>query len=219
MLSILFSIWLIHTAVLISPGVNFILLSQLAAGGADNNNRNAVLAVMGICLGTLAWASSAVLGVHALFQLFPGLRVALQITGGLYLLHIAVKLWRSELASTLVAAQGAKIVGPDAALSAVAAFRLGFLTNITNPKPALFFSSVFAASFPAQPGWLFQTTAVAMVVVNALVWHFFLAYMFSRPVIRAAYARTRGVVNRVAGAILGALGLSLLVNTWRETRA
>ena len=61
--------------------------------------------------------------------------------------------------------------------------------------------------------------AVAMVVANALVWHFFLAYMFSRPGIRSAYARTRGVVNRVAGAILGALGLSLLVNTYREIRA
>ena len=210
MLSILFSIWLVHTAVLISPGVNFILLSQLAA---SDKTRSAVLAVAGICTGTLVWATSAVLGVHALFQLFPSLRLALQITGGIYLVYVASKLWRSGAAT-----QNTDVQAPVLTLSPLAAFRLGFLTNITNPKPALFFSSVFAASFPAVPGALFQITAVAMVVANALAWHFFLAYMFSRPSIRAAYARSRSGVNRVAGAIVGALGLSLLVNTYRETR-
>lgn len=214
MLSILFSIWLVHTAVLISPGVNFILLSQLAASdnSMSNISRSAVLAVAGICTGTLVWAASAVLGVHALFQLFPSLRLALQITGGIYLLYVASKLWRSG-----AAAQSTDVLVPALTLSPWAAFRLGFLTNITNPKPALFFSSVFAASFPAVPSALFQITAVAMVVANALAWHFFLAYMFSRPSIRAAYARSRGGVNRAAGAIVGALGLSLLVNTYRET--
>lgn len=210
MLSILFSVWLVHTAVLISPGVNFILLSQLAA---SDKSRSAVFAVAGICTGTLVWATSAVLGVHALFQLFPSLRLALQITGGIYLLYVASKLWRSG-----ATAQGTDVQAPVLTLSPLAACRVGFLTNITNPKPALFFSSVFAASFPAVPSALFQITAVAMVVANALAWHFFLAYMFSRPSIRTAYARSRSGVNRAAGAMVGALGLSLLVNTYRETR-
>ena len=209
MLSILFSVWLVHTAVLISPGVNFILLSQLAASDKSNT---ASLAVAGICTGTLVWATSAVLGVHALFQLFPSLRLALQVTGGIYLLYVASKLWRSGAIAAEDVQTQALVISP------LAAFRLGFLTNITNPKPALFFSSVFAAAFPASPGALFQVTAVAMVVANALAWHFFLAYMFSRPSIRTAYARSRSTVNRVAGAIVGALGLSLLVNTYRETR-
>ena len=210
MLSILFSVWLVHTAVLISPGVNFILLSQLAASDKSNT---AAYAVAGICTGTLVWAASAVLGVHALFQLFPSLRLALQITGGIYLLYVASKLWRSGGATN-----SAELDVVALTMSPLAAFRLGFLTNITNPKPALFFSSVFAAAFPAAPSALFQITAVAMVVANALAWHFFLAYMFSRPSIRAAYARSRSTVNRAAGAIVGALGLSLLVNTYRETR-
>lgn len=209
MLSILFSVWLVHTAVLISPGVNFILLSQLAASDKSNT---ASFAVAGICTGTLVWAASAVLGVHALFQLFPSLRLALQVTGGIYLLYVASKLWRSGAVAAEDVQTQALVISP------LAAFRLGFLTNITNPKPALFFSSVFAAAFPASPGALFQVTAVAMVVANALAWHFFLAYMFSRPSIRTAYARSRSTVNRVAGAIVGALGLSLLVNTYRETR-
>jgi threonine efflux protein len=210
MLSILFSIWLVHTAVLISPGVNFILLSQLAASDKSNT---AVFAVAGICTGTLVWAVSAVLGVHALFQLFPSLRLALQVTGGIYLLYVASKLWRSVGAPPTTETPTQALT-----ISPWAAYRLGFLTNITNPKSALFFGSVFAAAFPASPGLLLQVTAVTMVVANALAWHFFLAYMFSRPSIRSAYARSRTGVNRAAGAIVGALGLSLLINTYRETR-
>lgn len=217
MLSILFSIWLVHTAVLISPGVNFILLSQLAASDQEHHNlslisRNANFVVLGICTGTFVWATSAVLGVHALFQLFPSLRLTLQITGGVYLLYVASKLWSSGGA---IANDDSST--PSLSLTSSAAFRLGFLTNITNPKPALFFSSVFAASFPALLSTFFQLTAVALVVANALAWHYFLAYMFSRPSIRSTYARSRRGVNRVAGAMVGALGLSLLINTYRET--
>lgn len=59
-------------------------------------------------------------------------------------------------------------------VSAPTAFRLGFLTNITNPKSALF-GSVFAASFPASPSILLQASAVVMIVLNALCWHTLLA--------------------------------------------
>ena len=104
-------------------------------------------------------------------------------------------------------------------MGALAAFRLGFLTNITNPKSALFFGSVFAASFPVSPGATLQAAAVAMVVVNAFVWHVLLAYVFSRSGVRAAYARARGTFNRVAALALGTLGLGLLLATLREARA
>lgn len=92
MLSILLGIWLVHTAILISPGVNFILLSQLTM---SSNNKTAIYAVWGICTGTFVWACSAILGVHALFLLFPQIRLALQVIGAGYLLFVAYKLWRS----------------------------------------------------------------------------------------------------------------------------
>lgn len=56
-----------------------------------------------------------------------------------------------------------------------------------------------------------------MVVTNALAWHFFLVYVFSRPRIRIAYAGSKAQINRAAGAIVGALGISLVINTYFET--
>lgn len=207
MLSILLPIWLLHIAAMASPGANVLLVSQLAA---SDHGRSAAFAALGVAVGALAWASFAVLGVHVVFQLFPGLRLGLQVLGGLYLLYVASRLWLSH---------GVDIHGDGAAIPAQVAFRRGLLTNVTNPKSALFFGSVFAASFPAAPSPLLQICAVVMIVANALSWHMSLAYLFSRPRVRAAYARTRTRANRIASLVVGVLGLGLLMATFREARA
>jgi len=207
MLTTLVTIWILHVAALATPGANVLLVSQLAA---SDRAQSAVFAALGVTLGALVWASSAVLGVHALFHAFPGLRLALQIAGGVYLLVVASRLWRSGAAA---------LTESSASVSRRAAFRLGFLTNITNPKSALFFGSVFAASFPAAPSPLLQMAAVAMIVTNALSWHILLAYLFSRAQVRSGYSRVRGLANRMAAAVVGVLGLGLLVATLRDARA
>jgi threonine/homoserine/homoserine lactone efflux protein len=207
MLSALIGIWLLHVAVLLSPGANVLIVSQLAA---SDRARSAAFAALGVTIGAGIWATCAVLGVNAFFQIFPRLRLALQIAGGLYLLYVASRLWRANTTS---------VKGHATSVSPLAAFRLGLLTNLTNPKAALFFGSVFAASFPAEPSSLLQVLAVTMVVVNALCWHILLAYLFSRERVRAAYSRTRNIANRVASVVIGALGLGLLVASLREAKS
>lgn len=207
MISTLITVWFLHVAAMMSPGANVLLVSQLAA---NDRARSAVYAALGVTLGAGLWATCAVLGVHAVFRAYPALRLTLQIAGGLYLLHVASRLWRSR---------GAARNGRGTSDSRSAAFRLGLLTNITNPKSALFFGSVFAASFPAAPSPLLQASAVTMVVFDALCWHTLLAYMFSRERVRAAYSRVRGVANRVASIAMWVLGLSLLAAALRDARS
>ena len=89
MLTTLIGIWFLHVAALLSPGANVLLVSQLAA---SDRARSAAFAALGVTVGACMWASCAVLGVNALFQAFPGLRLALQIAGGLYLLYVASRL-------------------------------------------------------------------------------------------------------------------------------
>jgi threonine/homoserine/homoserine lactone efflux protein len=144
MTTTLLTIWLLHVAAMMSPGANVLLVSQLAA---SDRARSARFAALGVTVGAAIWATSAVLGVNAVFHMFPGLRLGLQVAGGVYLLYVASRLWRSS---------DAPLQGKATSVSAPAAFRLGFLTNITNPKSALFFGSVFAASFPASPSILLQ---------------------------------------------------------------
>lgn len=206
MVATLISIWLLHLAALASPGANILLVSQMAASGQRASAR---FAGFGVVVGSALWAVSAVFGVHVVFQAFPFFRLSLQIIGGLYLLYIAVRVWRS---------------GPgdwnDNKLSVTPfqAFRLGLLTNVTNPKAALFYSSIFATSFPSEPTHALQIAAVAVIIVNASCWYMVLSYLFSRPRIRDAYANARTAASRVVSVCFGVFGIGLLLSTYRASR-
>lgn len=203
MITTLVTVWLLYVAAMVSPGANVLLVSQLAASGQV---RSARFAGVGVAAGAGIWATCAIFGVNAVFHAFPRLHLVLQIAGGLYLLYLASRLWRS----------GSAVAGGTVeTVSRAAAFRLGLLTNITNPKAALFFGSVFAASFPAQPSVALQVSAVVVVVASALCWYALLAYCLSRERIRIAYSRTQRVTARVAAIAFGAMGLGLLAASIR----
>lgn len=144
-----------------------------------------------------------------MFAAHPSLRLGLQVAGGLYLCYVALRLWRSGLIRA-----GSR----QASISAWQAFRLGFLTNIMNPKSALFFGSVFATALPADPALTLSVAAIALVFVNALVWHAFLAVAFGHRSLQAGYARHSRLVSRTAAALVGAFGLRLLLSAVREVQ-
>ena len=206
MLHTLLTIALLHWVVLVTPGANFVLVGQLAASGQRGP---ACAAALGITTVTLSWASLAILGLGVVFSSHPALRQACQFAGGAYLLYLASKLWRSPHRS---ANEG------KPTLNLAAAFRIGFLTNVLNPKTALFFGSVFATALPAQPPFSMVIAAVALVYANALVWHLFLAFAFSQARIQALYERQRRALNRVSGLLVGGFGMRLIISTAQELR-
>jgi threonine efflux protein len=206
MLTTLLTLWLLHATLLLSPGANTLLITQLAA---SSSLRAAVFAALGVGAGATMWAILAVLGVNAVFAAFPHVRFALQIAGGLYLLSIAWRLWRSSAKSM------------DASAPSVApavAFRMGLLTNVTNPKSALFYGSMISSTLAADAHPLLPVLAVAMLGLNSTLWHLGLAFALSRAHIRAAYARSRRVCDRVASVCAGAFGARMLWGTLREAQ-
>lgn len=202
---ILLTIWLLHTIALMVPGANVLLISYLAASGKATT---AIYASIGIAVGAAIWATAAVLGINSLFNAFPQIRLFIQIIGVFYLLYVATRLWHTQTPS------------PNSVLliSKFSAFRQGLLVNLTNPKAAIFFGSIFSATLPTNPNALLLLAAVFLIVVNCLCWHVFLSYFFSKGKIQSAYSKYAQVVNRVAGSIFGTLGLYILVTTFRETR-
>ena len=204
MLPTLLSIAALHWVILVTPGANVLVVSQLAASG---HRTAACFAGVGVSVVAAVWASLAILGVNAVFAAHPSLRLGVQVAGGAYLCYIAFRLWRSGLV---------RAGSQQATVSAWQAFRVGFLTNIMNPKSALFFGSVFATALPADPTSILSIAAVTLVFANALVWHTLLAVAFAHRSLQAGYARHSRLVSRIAAALVGAFGLRLLLATARE---
>lgn len=207
MIAALFTIAVLHWAVLLVPGLNFVLIGQLAAGGS---RRAALAAVVGMTTGTLMWALLAVAGVGALFSAHPVLRQVAQVAGGMYLLVLARNLWRSGRVAPSA---------PDRVQSALAAFRAGFFTSLLNPKIALFYGSVFATALPADPPARMVAASVALVYANSWVWHGALALALSSPGVQNAYSARYRALTRGSAVLVGAFGLRLLVTALQDWAA
>ena len=206
MLSSLATIAILHWAVLLVPGFNFVLIGQLAAGGS---RRVALVAVLGMTTATLVWATLAVAGVGAVFNAQPVLRQGVQCAGGLYLLYLAYGLLRS----------GGQANSPDTrVLGSRAAFRAGFFTSVLNPKMALFYGSVFATALPPDPSTAHVLAAVGMVYANSWLWHAGLALALSQVSVQQAYLAHYRALTRVSAALIGAFGVRLIATAVQEAR-
>jgi threonine efflux protein len=207
MLASLVTIALLHWAVLLVPGFNVVLIGQLAAGGS---RAAALFAVLGMTSATLIWASLAILGVGVVFSAHPQLRYVAQVAGGVYLVYLAVKVWRSGSSPSSKA---------PSSLGRLAAFRMGLLTSLLNPKIALFYGSVFATSLPQSPSGLLIASAIAVVYANSVVWHTSVAVLLSQHKVQQAYSRNHARLAKVSSAVIGAFGLRLILTTLQEVRS
>jgi threonine efflux protein len=197
--STLLAIAFLHWVALVMPGPNTFVVSNLAASGS---RQAAVCAAIGIAAVAGIWSTLAALGINVVLNAHQTLRTLVQIAGGCYLLYLGMRFWRSRAVSSAVS---------QLRLSPFAAFRIGFITNLTNPKSAFFFSSVFATALPGNPSPTLVTLAIALAIANALVWHMILALAFSHHRVQVAYSRSRRAIGRIAGVVVGAFGLHVLI--------
>ena len=187
-------------ATCVVPGPNNFMLMRF---GMRHGRGVALAAGFGTTLSCIVWCAAAALGLAALLAAAPWLYKILRVGGGLYLMWFAIALWRAKPETE-----------PDEAAGAPPgwwrAFWQGFAINMTNPKSVLFFASIFSAYVrPATPGWA-QAAAVGICVATCLGWQVAMAWLFSSRRAADAYARAQRPLDRAAGMLMGAFGLSLL---------
>ncbi|MCV6596162.1 MAG: LysE family translocator [Mangrovicoccus sp.] len=195
-LAVLLSVMAAHLAAAISPGPAFVMALRISArSGAPAG----AAAAFGLGLGAAIWAMAAMLGLAALFRIAPDLLLALRLVGAGLLLMIAVALWRGADSPLELKNSGA---GPQQSLWS--SFRLGLITQLANPKPAVFFGAVFIGLLPADMGlgWAFLVAGLIWAVETG--WFILVALVFSQPWPRSVYMRAKARIDRAMG---GALAL------------
>jgi threonine efflux protein len=105
----------------------------------------------------------------------------------------------------------AAVGGPRSGISVSRAFLLGLITQLSNPKTSIVYASIFAALMPpAPPLWLLFALPPMLFCIEA-GWYAVVAFVFSGSRARQIYARLKLWIDRGAGAVMGALGLKLMV--------
>lgn len=184
-----------------SPGPSFIIVSKAAV---NVSRRAAVATAMGLGLGSLVFSILVLVGLHTILTHVPPLYGLLKVVGGLYLLHLAFRMYR-----------GANEPVEEHSLtppchSSHKHIVLGLLTQVSNPKTALFYSSVFAAVLPSGIPviiyWLLPPLAFAIETS----WYGLVAITLSSAKPKALYLRTKSIFDRLAAVVLAGLGIKLL---------
>jgi threonine/homoserine/homoserine lactone efflux protein len=162
---------------------------------------------LGCGFGCLNHTLLAAAGVSALIAASPLAFLALKAGGGMYLVWLGFKAWRSRNA-----ARAAAVDGADEPLSRL--FVRGVLANAINPKVALFFLSFlpqFVLAGRGQIGW--QTAQLGVVFAAQAALLFGLLGFFSGSVGQwlQGHARAGAWLDRLAGTIFVALGVRLIV--------
>jgi threonine/homoserine/homoserine lactone efflux protein len=182
-----------------SPGPSFVMVARTAA---SQGRPHGLLAAAGIGVGGLIFAILALLGLHSLLNLAPALYLALKLAGGLYLAWLGWRIWRG-------ARQALALPAAASPHSQHRAFAAGLATQLSNPKTAIVYTSVFAAFLPEQPELSFKILTALAVLLVETGWYTLAAWALSAPLPRQAYLRSKTWVDRAAGGVMMALGLKL----------
>ena len=183
----------------ISPGPAVLMSART---GVTEGMRTGFFLAMGIGIGAVFWAALALSGLAALFRIAPALLWAFKIAGGVYLVWMGIQMWRSASRPL-----------PDSTgqppRSAWSAFRLGVITQLSNPKPAVVLSAIFIGTVPpGTPLWVLAALLSFLFFVETL-WNTIVARLFSRPATRRAYIGAKTTMDRTFGGFLALLGAKI----------
>ncbi len=189
-----------------TPGVDLLLtLSRTLRGGVGSG----VAAALGINAGCIVHALAAALGLAALLAAWPPAFMAIQWAGAAYLLWLGAGLWREAWRGSANARASAD---GSAALPAWSAdFRAGLLTNLLNPKVALFFVAFFPQFIAPQAAHQVQAMLAlgALFVVQSTLFLLAVVAVVAVVALRASSLAGSPRCARWAKAIGGALFLGL----------
>ncbi len=190
----------------LTPGPD---MMYVAARAVSQGRRSGIASALGIGAGTLFHISFVAFGLASLLAAVPAAYTAIRLAGAAYLAYLGVQALRST---------GEADERPLARGGGAAAFRQGVITNVLNPKVAMFFLA-FLPQFvhPARGDTALQVIALGLLfdttgtIVNVAV-----AIGASRIASRLRAARrTRLILDRLCGALFIGLGVRLALTSRR----
>jgi threonine/homoserine/homoserine lactone efflux protein len=175
------------------------------ARSASHGWRAGSAAAFGICTGTFVHIFAAALGLSAVLATSATAFTVVKIIGAAYLVYVGIGLLLRRSARSTAATTA---LAPEHALPYRKIFFQGFLTNLLNPKVALFFLA-FVPQFiaPETPNKALAFVALGLLFnVNSLLWCQFLALSTA---LASRRLRVSNSFGRWANGLIGAMFISL----------
>lgn len=189
----------------ISPGPDFFIVLR---NSLSYSRRSGLLTALGVSLALIVHLSYTLVGIGVLIAESPLLYAIIKYAGVGYLFFIGasglISSFRNSTALDLAYSKA------ENQISSYRSFSQGFLTNLLNPKAAIFFVSLFSQ-------FIDSTTPVSLRIEYAFInwsitlsWFLFLSYLITSKVFMGKINYFRVYIDRVMGGALMLLGVRLL---------
>jgi threonine/homoserine/homoserine lactone efflux protein len=189
----------------ITPGPDTL---YIVGRSSSQGLRAGALAALGIGAGALVHVSAAALGLSAILAASATAFTVVKYVGAAYLLYVGVGLIRSS-----GRAQSAAAAGEGRELSMRGVFLQGFLTNVLNPKVALFFLAFLpqfvASDAPSKP--LAFLLLGVIFDFNGTIWNLLVAWFAARLSRLAPGVAFKAWFNRCVGCLFIGVGIRLVL--------
>ena len=187
--------------VVITPGVDMAVVTRNAL---MYGRRAAVMTALGINVGIFFWVMAAALGLAAVVSTSATAFAAIKLAGAAYVVYLSLQALRSARVDRVESQPIAR-----SAPSSRIAFRQGLISNMLNPKIAVFFTSLLPQFVGAHDsagdllllGLLFNAMGVGWLICYATV------VARGRDVL--VRPRVKRTLDRISGFVLVGLGTRL----------
>lgn len=184
----------------LTPGADTVfILTKSVSGGM----RNGIASVLGITAGLFIHTALAAFGLSVLLMTSALLFTSVKILGAAYLVYLGIMSIRSKEKLDFAEEYGH--------IPFFTIFRQGFLTNILNPKVALFFLALlpqFVKSNAAGP-IPFLILGITFICIG-MSWSFILVWFSAGLSEKLRKSKFSVYLNKAAGVVFIALGLNIL---------
>jgi threonine/homoserine/homoserine lactone efflux protein len=200
-LHIIGTIAFIQALGVISPGPDFIMCVR---NSLMYSRRTGVLTAVGFSIGVAGQAACLIAGLGVIIARSPAIFTTIKYFGAAYLLYMGIR-------SIFVRSFGVDLSPKKATkdISPLSAVWIGFLTNISNAKAALFFLGLF--TMVIEPGTPFFVLIICgmIMVIETIIWFSFVAYFLNQRHVRTLVDRFQGYFNVIFGVLLILISLRI----------
>ncbi|GAC07605.1 LysE family translocator [Paraglaciecola chathamensis] len=195
------------TLLTLTPGIDTVLVIKNAS---RSGGRDGVVTSLGICLGLFVHATFSAVGISAILLQSAELFMAVKWVGAGYLIWLGVSALKAAFkgdASVAINATGLKMSNLTRSL------KEGFLSNVLNPKTAVFYLAFLPQFIDPQHSPFAQAMSMAAIhFIIAMIWQCGLAGAVSSAKRFFASSTAMRWMEGVSGSVLVFLGSKLLLD-------
>lgn len=201
-ISVILTVALIHLLAVMSPGPDFIMTVR---NSLAYSRRSGIFSSIGLGLGILVHVTYCLVGIAVIISRSILVFSIIKYIGAAYLLYVGFKSLRAQPEKKV--AVGQRDNRQD--LPKLQALRMGFLTNVTNPKATLFFLSVFTLVIHPDTPLFVKMIMGSEMVVATMLWFSIVSIIVSHRLVRGRITKIQHYLERFMGGVLILFGLKV----------